>query len=201
MIRSAAADSVVVERQERRRVATGARSMPDQAEDVAVVAEDHVGVAGVAIDGRVDAGVMPSCCARCACRRRRRSCRCRRAAGRRCEAERLELPPIEVVLAEVAEDHVVAAVALDLVVGRRRRCRRSPRPTRASARTSMVMRPASSIVEPSPWMVSLPSWPKMTSSSAPPAMLSSPYVAGSRVAMVVQAHVALLHRVRVELRG
>ena len=126
-----------------------------------VVAHDHVGVVGVAV--RLDARRS-----RCATRRMPAPPKIVSApSGRRpgvVQAVEAARAADQVVLAEAAEDRVVAAVALDPVAPVAVDRRPSPRPTGGSRRTSIVMRPRSSIAEPSPWIQSSPSWPKMTSS-------------------------------------
>ena len=169
----------------------------DEAVDVAVVAEDDVAVAGVAgllevavvVADEADAGAAED-----------RVGTVGPPVGRR-EAEEVGAAADEVVPAEAAEDHVVAAVALDLVVAVAAEAGEVLDRLRGSARTSTVIAPASSIAEPSPWSQSSPSWPKITSSSAPPAMTSAPYAPGGRRDVVVEQHdVALLDPARVVVR-
>ena len=84
----------------------------DHPEDPAVVTEDHVGVAGVAVGREVAAVVAGRPCARPTVDH---IAAVRLLGGRR-EAEQVGTAADDVILAEVAEDHVVAAVALDVVV-------------------------------------------------------------------------------------
>ena len=112
----------------------------DEAVDRAVVAEDRVGVARVAVRGRVPEVVD----ARAACRRRRRSCRRRPAACSACGEVEVRAAADQVVLAEAAEDQVVAAAALDVVVAVGRRARRTrPAPPRCRRRSRSSRRPGS----------------------------------------------------------
>ena len=153
----------------------------DQAEEVAVVAEDVVGVAGVV--GTAGGGVGPGAedVARDAgAGAAEDGCRRRRAAGRPWSGRTGRAAADDVVLAEVAEDDVAAAAALDVVVA----VGAGPaevvdRPT-ASPRADRWCRPAVGVetIEPSPWIASLPSSPKISSSPAPPAMMSLPNTVG-----------------------
>ena len=138
---------------------------PDDPDDVAVVADDRVGVARVHVAS--SASVAPSTelstslLCRSACRRRRRSGRGRRrpttpapltgvvAAVRplvgRVEAEEVGAAADDVVLAEAAEDDVVAAVALDVVLAVGGALDRAGRPSagRPGRRAEAVHAPAS----------------------------------------------------------
>jgi len=84
--------------------------------------------------------------------------------GRRVQREEIGAAADDVVLAEAAEDGIVTAATLDVVV-----------PSEAlskdglSTRSPLLLRKALAPlkIEPSPWIVSLPSWPKISSLAAP----------------------------------
>jgi hypothetical protein len=171
----------------------------DQAVDVAVVAQDHVAVARMAVGLDADhAGGADRGHAEVVARGARAGAAEDQVAAvgplaafgfaehRRAAAD-------DVVLAQVAEDHVVAAVAFDVVVAvagglergqhlqvadaraGRRRCAvggEAGAADRAAAQLAASTAPAPGVkapMEPSPWIVSSPSWPKIWSSCAPPA--------------------------------
>ena len=86
------------------------------------------------------------------------------------QAEEVELPPMMSSWPRLPKIDVVAAAALDVVVAVG-----GAVSTDGLRRTSAFGRVAGRAdrersIEPSPWIVSLPSWPKITSSPAPPAM-------------------------------
>ena len=100
---------VVVEAQER--AAVGAADA-DDAEDVAVVAEDHVGVACMAVGGNVASVVARHISAGAA----EDQVGAIGTQSWRGQTEQTGAAADDVVLAKVAEDHVGAAVAFDVVV-------------------------------------------------------------------------------------
>ena len=111
-----------------------------------------------------------------ASRRRRRGCRCRPDVGRASSGRRCRAAAEDIVLAEAAEDDVVAAAALDVVVAVGRQPRRRmivsgpsgssacPEAPAVGVRGGAGVRsPAEPSMPPSPWITSLPSWPKSRS--------------------------------------
>jgi hypothetical protein len=87
------------------------------------------------------------------------------------ETEQLGAATDDVVLTQIAKDDVVTAAALDVIVAVACTLQRS---VNDECAVRIVCASATSSIDASPWITSSPSWPKITSSSAPPAMKSSP---------------------------
>ncbi len=101
-----------------------------KAEDIAIVAEDHIRVAAVAVIPFIDkvALLITQDFRACPSKDRVRAIRPLQPVG---EAEQIGAAADDVVLPEVAEDHVAAAVALNIVITIERILKRRPHLQRA----------------------------------------------------------------------